>query len=109
MTQTELAGLAGMDQQALAALEKRDSKSSSFTPALARALGTSVADLLGEAEAPRIAAVPDASALINPDELSELVSLYCAATQYGRSQLLRSARNVEKRKESASAGLAAND
>jgi transcriptional regulator with XRE-family HTH domain len=108
LTQTQLAELAGMDQQALAALEKRDSKSSSFTPALAKALKKPVEVLLGlPHEGPR--AVPQQDeGLIDPDELSELIALYGGATTYGRMQLMRSARTVEKRQES-SGSVAAND
>lgn len=43
---TELANRAGVDYQALAALEKRDSKSSTFVGVIAEALGLSVDDLL---------------------------------------------------------------
>lgn len=51
LTQTQLADMAGMDQQALAALEKRDSKSSSFAASLAAALGISIDELMGVAPA----------------------------------------------------------
>lgn len=50
LTQTQLADAAGMEQQALAAIEKRDSKSSSFLPNLAKALNVSTNELLGVQE-----------------------------------------------------------
>lgn len=110
LTQTQLGELAGMDQQALAALERRDSKSSSFAPALAKALGVSLDVLVGgeKAEGLRAVVSADTDRLIEPDELSELIALYTGATRYGRQQLLRSARNVEKRPGSR-ASAAVND
>lgn len=109
LTQTQLAELAGMDQQALAALEKRDSKSSSFAPALAKALEKPLEVLLGGAfEGPKAVPSTENEGLIDPEELSELIALYGSASTYGRKQLMRSARAVEKRRESRGA-VAAND
>ena len=94
LTQAELAELVGLDQAAISALERRDSRSSTYASALARALNTSTDELLtGEiAEKPEEAEV----AMINPAELSELITHYTQATDIGRQQLLRAARNIEK-------------
>lgn len=109
LTQTQLAELAGMDQQALAALEKRDSRSSSFAPALARALCISIDELMGGSpQQARLQVLRQEVALIRPDELVELIQLYSDATPDGRRQMMIAARNVEKVPGSGSAP-AAND
>jgi transcriptional regulator with XRE-family HTH domain len=103
LTQTQLAELAHMDQQAVAALEKRDSKSSSFALALAHALGVSIDDLLGTGQPKtlRIVETP-ASTEMSTMEVLQLIDLYGHSTKTGRDQIMRMARSAEKNPDSGS-------
>lgn len=94
LSQTQLASRAGMDQPALAALEKRDSKSSKFIPALADALGKSVDELLGTDPGDGSARIP--ANYVDADEIIQLIAMYRRSTQKGRRQILESARSTPK-------------
>lgn len=105
LTQTQLAERAGMDQQALAALEKRDSKSSQFTPNLALALGVSIDRLLGTPQDELQKKEPDAGNLVRPEEILQLITLFSEATEDGRAHILRMARQAEKQENSGRASV----
>jgi transcriptional regulator with XRE-family HTH domain len=95
LTQTQLAErVVGMTQQALGVLEKRDSKSSKFIPALADALGKSVDELLGTDRGDGSTRIP--ANYIDAGVIIELIALYGRSTQKGRQQILESARSTPK-------------
>lgn len=103
LTQTQLAELAGMDQQALAALEKRDSKSSSFAPALAKALNVSLNQLLGIDDDAKSPAANGNHPHARNDGIDEealerfqrLVSIYWHASETKQKQILRMAETAK--------------
>lgn len=107
LTQTQLADAAGMDQQALAALERRDSSSSKFTTALAAALGKSVDDLLGNNEGnDSVRTIPDN--YVDATEITKLIAYYVQSTKKGRMQIMEASELSEKL-NSRARGKASND
>lgn len=97
LTQDELARRAGMEQQALSALEKRDSKSSAFLGALAEALGKTPQELLGLPVAVESAAPPQENAAVRLGDLLELIRVFHETDAHGRDLMLASASAAAKR------------
>jgi transcriptional regulator with XRE-family HTH domain len=94
LTQEELAKLSGVDQQVISAIEKRDSKSSGHAPALARALGKTVDELLG---APPQAQPKPLPGQVKVADLVRLIELFGANDADGREAMFLAGETALKR------------
>jgi|GEM_PF-2936313 len=84
-----------MDQPALSALEKRDSKSSSFTSALAAALGKTANELLGtESKSDGEDIGPRDQNELKASDISELILCFGRADRRERELILNFARGA---------------
>jgi transcriptional regulator with XRE-family HTH domain len=91
LTQEQLAELSGVDQQVISAIETRNSKSSVYAPALAKALGKALDELVGSA--PSLEILPSREkAVASVDDAIELLVLFEAASIEGRKTILDTAR-----------------
>jgi transcriptional regulator with XRE-family HTH domain len=98
LTQEELAKRAGMEQQALSALENRDSKSSAYLVQLAQALGKTTDELMGQPSPVEVAHTTSTDVLPPQlEDLLEVIRVMHETDQHGREMIMQSTRSAAKR------------